>query len=113
MLTSQEFQEIERLDFVKFGVPESGSFLLNLEKSAMDIEMQRRASLESALFGQFDTWIKDQIRQLSVSTMAAGVFTCTACGEVAGDYIVDYQGETFRFDTITTYAFLRFILEKA
>ncbi|MEO0536932.1 MAG: hypothetical protein AAF215_24115 [Cyanobacteria bacterium P01_A01_bin.123] len=79
----------------------------------MDIEMQRQGSVESAVFGQFDAWIKEQIRQLSVNTMANGVFTCTACGEVAGDYIVDYKGETFRFDTITTYAFLQFILENA
>lgn len=74
--------------------------------------MQRQASVESAMFGEFDAWIKERIRQLSVSSVANGVFTCTACGEVAGDYIVDYKGETFRFDTITTYAFLQFILEK-
>ncbi|NEP20107.1 MAG: hypothetical protein F6J97_25030 [Leptolyngbya sp. SIO4C1] len=75
--------------------------------------MQRLASRESVVFGQFDQWISERIRQLSVSAIASGVFTCTACGEVEGDYVIDYKGETFRFDTITTYAFLQFVLEKA
>ncbi|MEM9906206.1 MAG: hypothetical protein AAF921_14400 [Cyanobacteria bacterium P01_D01_bin.44] len=83
------------------------------ERFLMDVDMQRRASVESAVFGQFDQWIADRIRKLSVETIASGAFTCTACGEIEGDYIVVYEGETFRFDAMTTYAFLQFILEKS
>ncbi|MEO0456658.1 MAG: hypothetical protein AAF152_08750 [Cyanobacteria bacterium P01_A01_bin.114] len=75
--------------------------------------MQRRASVESVVFGQFDQWIVNRIRKLSVDTIASGTFTCTACGEIEGDYIVVYQGETFRFDAITTYAFLQFLMEQS
>ena len=78
----------------------------------MDVDIQRRASLESELFGQVDQWIADQIRKLSVDTIASGTFTCTACGEVQGDYIVVYKGETFRFDAMTTYAVLQFLSGK-
>ncbi|MBT9317118.1 hypothetical protein IXB50_16970 [Leptothoe spongobia TAU-MAC 1115] len=53
-----------------------------------------------------------RIRELSVDALAAQAFTCTACGEVAGEYLVDYEGKTYRFDTANTYAFLEFILAK-
>ncbi|MEL6135792.1 MAG: hypothetical protein AAFR42_00040 [Cyanobacteria bacterium J06628_6] len=79
----------------------------------MDIDMQRLANAEPSVFGQFDDWITEQIRRLSVEAIASGMFTCTACGEVEGDYILTYRGDTFRFDTLTTYAFLQFVLEKA
>ncbi|MEO0828110.1 MAG: hypothetical protein AAFY20_26530 [Cyanobacteria bacterium J06639_14] len=78
----------------------------------MTAEVQRLTRIEPAVFGQFDPWMTQRIRQLSFSTMASGLFTCTACGEVEGDYILAYKGETFRFDTMTTYAILQFMLEK-
>ncbi|MEM6253447.1 MAG: hypothetical protein AAF821_11045 [Cyanobacteria bacterium P01_D01_bin.156] len=78
----------------------------------MDYETQRQASKESFEFAQLETWLSKRIRDLSVETLASKAFTCTACGEVEGEYIVDYNGHSFRFDTATTYAFLEFILSK-
>lgn len=78
----------------------------------MDYAAQRQASLDSPTFGQLDRWLTKRIRELSVDTLASQAFTCTACGEVAGEYLVDYEGKTYRFDTATTYAFLEFILAK-
>ena len=78
----------------------------------MKFEEQRQASLASPIVEQLDNWLARLIRELSVDALASGTFTCTACGEVAGDYIVDYEGKTYRFDTVTTYAFLEFVLAK-
>ncbi|MGD1949557.1 MAG: hypothetical protein ACFB14_07910 [Leptolyngbyaceae cyanobacterium] len=78
----------------------------------MDYEAQRQASLESPVFTQLDQWLTRRIRELSVDALAAKTFTCTACGEVEGEYLVDYEGKTYRFDTATTYSFLEFILAK-
>ncbi|MEM7796975.1 MAG: hypothetical protein AAF579_21310 [Cyanobacteria bacterium P01_C01_bin.118] len=78
----------------------------------MDYQTQRQASLESPTFNQLDSWLSKRIRELSVDTIASKAFTCTACGEVDGEYLVDYEGTTYRFDTPTTYAFLEFILAK-
>ena len=78
----------------------------------MDFSTQRQASLDSPIFGQLEQWLAKRIRDLSVEALASSAFTCTACGEVAGEYLVDYEGKTFRFDTATTYAFLEFILSK-
>ena len=78
----------------------------------MDYEAQRQASLESPVFTQLDQWLTRRIRELSVDALASKAFTCTACGEVEGEYLVDYEGKTYRFDTATTYSFLEFILAK-
>ena len=78
-----------------------------------NIELQRAANPEAVLFAQFDVWIKERIRQLSFEAVASGVFTCTACGEVDGDYIIDYCGQRLRFKAITTYAFLQFLIQKS
>ncbi len=78
----------------------------------MDYAAQRQASLDSPEFDQLDSWLTKRIRELSVDALAAKTFTCTTCGEVAGEYLVDYDGKTFRFDTATTYAFLEFIVAK-
>ncbi|ESA35509.1 hypothetical protein N836_12445 [Leptolyngbya sp. Heron Island J] len=75
-------------------------------------ETQRQASLESPVFGQLEQWLAKRIRDLSIDALASKAFTCTACGEVEGEYLVDYEGKTYRFDTATTYAFLEFILAK-
>lgn len=79
----------------------------------MDMDMKRLTNTEPEVFGQFDGWIMECIRQMSVDAIASGLFTCTACGEIEGDYIITYKGDTFRFDTVTTYCFLKFVLEKA
>ncbi|MGD1857014.1 MAG: hypothetical protein ACFB2W_22500 [Leptolyngbyaceae cyanobacterium] len=78
----------------------------------MDYATQRQQSLESPVFSQLETWLTKQIRDLSVDALASKTFTCTACGEVEGEYLVDYDGTTYRFNTATTYAFLEFILAK-
>ncbi len=78
----------------------------------MAYEAQRQTSLESSEFTQLESWLAKRIRELSVDALASKAFTCTACGEVDGEYLVDYEGKTFRFDTATTYAFLEFILAK-
>ncbi|MFG6097056.1 hypothetical protein D0962_32900 [Leptolyngbyaceae cyanobacterium CCMR0082] len=78
----------------------------------MDNAAQRQASLESPVFSQLNQWLTKRIRDLSVDALSSKAFTCTACGEIEGEYIVDYEGKTYRFDTATTYAFLEFILAK-
>ncbi len=60
----------------------------------------------------FDEWIKEQILQLSVDALSAGVLTCTACSQSTnGEYVIEYQGETFRYLPERTYAFLKFVSE--
>ena len=78
----------------------------------MAYEAQRQASLESSTFNHLNTWLAKRIREISVDALASRAFTCTACGEVAGEYLIDHAGQTYRFDTATTYAFLEFILAK-
>jgi hypothetical protein len=57
-----------------------------------------------------DEWIKEQILQLSVDALSAGVLTCTACSQsTKGEYVIEYQGETFRYLPERTYAFLKFV----
>lgn len=58
----------------------------------------------------FDHWIEQQILTLSVKALSQNVLTCTACPQVMGDYIIEYQGESFRFSASKAYAFLQFIL---
>lgn len=78
----------------------------------MAYETQRQASLESPEFAQLENWLTKRIRELSINALNSRAFTCTACGEVTGEYLVDYNDKTYRFDTATTYAFLEFILAK-
>jgi hypothetical protein len=70
------------------------------------------SSVPQALTSAFDEWITAQILKLSVDALSAGVLTCTACAEsTTGEYVIEYQGETFRYLPEKTYAFLRFIAE--
>ncbi|GBO52996.1 hypothetical protein APA_797 [Pseudanabaena sp. lw0831] len=55
-------------------------------------------------------WLEEQIRQLSIDLLEIGTYTCTACGEVLGEYIIDHSGEKFRLSKSETYSFLKFIL---
>jgi hypothetical protein len=59
----------------------------------------------------FQDWLKAQILQLSVDTLKSNAVTCTACGEILGTYIIDYNGDRFRLPLEQTYAFLKFIQE--
>lgn len=63
------------------------------------------------LMAERDRWLADQIRQLSVDVLSQGTFTCTECGEVSGDYIINQDGKTLRLKAGDAYAFLQFILQ--
>jgi hypothetical protein len=58
-----------------------------------------------------EAWLTEQVRQLSVDVLFIGVATCTACGEIEGDYIIEFKGEQLRYPLHTAYAVLRFLLE--
>ncbi|MBD2461436.1 hypothetical protein H6G89_10285 [Oscillatoria sp. FACHB-1407] len=62
-----------------------------------------------AIATAFETWLREQILQLSVDTLKSKAVTCTACGEVLGAYIIDYQGHQSRYSPAEAYAFLKFI----
>lgn len=64
----------------------------------------------SASTTEFEAWLTAQVRQLSVEALSVGIATCTACGEIQGDYIVEFKGEKLRYPLHTAYAFLQFIL---
>lgn len=66
---------------------------------------------DSSLEATFGTWLKDQILRLSVDTLKSRAVTCTACGEVLGTYIIEYQGKRFRYSPEQAYAFLKFVEE--
>ncbi|NET33118.1 MAG: hypothetical protein F6K19_14035 [Cyanothece sp. SIO1E1] len=70
-----------------------------------------QTDVEQSITTAFETWMKEQILQLSVDTLSAQAITCTTCPEVFGTYIVEYKGNSFRFSTEKTYAFLKFLLE--
>ena len=57
-----------------------------------------------------DRWLADQIRQLSVDVLSQGTFTCTECGEISGDYIINRDGKTLRLKAGEAYAFLKFVM---
>jgi hypothetical protein len=59
----------------------------------------------------FDAWLKAEILKLSVDTLKFQAVTCTACGEVLGTYIIDYQGSKSRYSAEQAYAFLKFLLK--
>lgn len=68
-----------------------------------------QAELDSSLSDTFTAWLEEQIRNLSVETLKSDTITCTACGEIAGSYIIDYHGTTYRLPADKTYAFLQFV----
>ena len=68
-----------------------------------------RANVEQSILPAFETWMTEQINQLSVDTLSAGALTCTACPKVMGDYIVEYKGASMRLSTEKTYAFLQYV----
>lgn len=64
------------------------------------------------LMTAFDEWMNTQISHLSLSATQLSNLTCTACNEILGMYIIDYQGDRFHYSAFRTYAFLKFILEE-
>ncbi|MGB2925651.1 MAG: hypothetical protein WBB82_10145 [Limnothrix sp.] len=62
---------------------------------------------------KFEAWLEQQILSLSVDALNEKVLTCTACGQVKGDYIIEYQGKSMRFDAGKTYGFLQYILAQS
>ncbi len=61
----------------------------------------------------FDTWLTEQILKLSVDALNSEVLTCTACaGSASGEYLIEYQGQTFRYSPEKTYAFLKYVTER-
>jgi hypothetical protein len=67
----------------------------------------------SSLLSHFEEWLTQQILTLSVDALSQKVLTCTACPQVLGDYIIEYQGESLRLPAGKAYAFLRYVLESA
>lgn len=67
--------------------------------------------MPSSTASAFEQWLKEQIQHLSVDTLLKNTITCTACGEVQGIYVIDYQGQKFRLGMEKTYAFLSFVKE--
>ena len=63
------------------------------------------------VLGQRDRWLAEQIRQLSVALLDQGIFTCTECGEVAGEYIIQPGQNSHRLSQAETYALLQFLLQ--
>lgn len=59
----------------------------------------------------YDSWIAQQILKLSVDALSSEVLTCTACAERVGEYLIEYQGKTFRYSPEQTYALLKFLTE--
>lgn len=83
------------------GTPVTQELTQNLTQESLTSLMQER-----------NRWLEDQIRQLSVAALERGTFTCTACGEADGEYILDRNGdETCRLSAVETYAFLQFVLK--
>lgn len=66
--------------------------------------------LLSPTVAQFDQWLADEIRRLSVDALKTGVFTCTACGERAGFYIIQYGSQKHSFNAGRTYSLLKAML---
>ncbi|NEQ31917.1 MAG: hypothetical protein F6K04_13090 [Leptolyngbya sp. SIO4C5] len=64
---------------------------------------------QSEIWQPFNQWLHQQIMQLSVDMLSAGLLTCTACEKAFGEYILEYQGEKFRLPAGATYAFLNFV----
>lgn len=60
----------------------------------------------------YDQWLAEQILKLSVDALVSEVLTCTACAQSTfSEYVIEYQGETFRYFPEKTYAFLKFVTE--
>ena len=61
--------------------------------------------------GAFNQWLIEEIRRLSVETLSQEAITCTACGEIAGNYVIEYQGEKLSCPAEQAYAYLKFVVQ--
>jgi len=59
----------------------------------------------------FRQWLTDEIRQLSVTTLSKSALTCNVCGEIEGNYAVEYQGAKLSLPPEQTYAYLKFVAQ--
>ena len=71
---------------------------------------RHETQLLSPTAAQFDQWLAEEIRRLSVDALKTGVFTCTACGERAGYYVIQYGAQQHHLDAGQTYSFLKTLL---
>lgn len=62
---------------------------------------------------QRDRWLTEQIGELSVTLLSQGIFTCTECGKVSGQYIIQQGDESHRLPAVETYAMLQFLLAQS
>jgi len=73
------------------------------------MQLQKTQPL-SRTAADFDQWLAEEIRRLSVDALKTGVFTCTACGERAGYYVVQYGAQKQHLDAGRTYSLLKVLL---
>ncbi len=66
--------------------------------------------LLSPTTADFDQWLAEEIRRCSVDALKTGVFTCTACGERAGYYVIQYGAQQQSLNAGQTYSFLKALL---
>ena len=69
-----------------------------------------KTQLLSPTTADFDQWLAKEIRRLSVNALATGVFTCTACGERAGYYVIQYGAQQQYLNAGQTYSLLKVLL---
>ena len=59
----------------------------------------------------FHQWLTDEIRQLSIDTLRKAALTCNVCGEIKGNYAIEYQGAKLSLPPEQTYAYLKFVAQ--
>ncbi|MEL6326095.1 MAG: hypothetical protein AAFQ61_04215 [Cyanobacteria bacterium J06626_23] len=59
----------------------------------------------------FHQWLTEEIRKLSVETLSKAALTCTACGEIEGNYVIEYQGAKLSCSPEQAYAYLVFVAQ--
>lgn len=73
--------------------------------------VEPRTKLLSLTSEQFEQWqleqqLQQRIREMSVAAIASGTFTCTACGEMAGYYVITTGNQTYHLPTRDAYSLL-------
>lgn len=61
--------------------------------------------------GAFHQWLTQEIRQLSVETLSKSALTCNVCGEIEGNYSIEYQGAKLSLPPDQAYAYLKFVAQ--
>ena len=60
----------------------------------------------------FRQWLTDEIRQLSVTTLSKSALTCNVCGEIEGNYVIEYKGAKLSCPPEQAYAYLQFVAQQ-